>query len=175
MKKLIAVLMSLCLILTAAAAFAEDVEPSVVNWSDYEATAAEIDGQFATVSDIGLKMFIPAEFKDTELSDEALEGGTFMVLKSEKEERALVNAQHLAIDISSFKAGLESQGATVYETVLNGLHCYQFNVGAEGVITSCFAFGTDQGSVVLFGFTLTNEEPYSSLFKVMAASIQPAE
>ena len=175
MKKLAAVLMSLCLILTAAAAFADETETSVVNWSDHEAEAAEMDGQFALVSQTGLKMFIPAEFHDTELSDETLVGGTFMVLKSDKEYRAVVNAQIIDIDIDVFKAGMEKEGKTLWETVLNGLHCYQFNVEAEGVTTSCFIFSTNQNSILLIGFTLTNEEPYTSIFKVMASSIQLAE
>ena len=32
MKKLVAVLMILCVVMTAAAAFAEETEPNVVNW-----------------------------------------------------------------------------------------------------------------------------------------------
>lgn len=174
-KKLIAVLMSLCLILAAVAVFAEEAAPTVVNWNDHKADADGIDGQFARVADTGLVMFIPAEFKDTELSEETLAGGTFMVLKSEKEEKATVTAQILDTEITLFKAGLEKQGVKLYETLLNGLPCYQFNVEAEGVTTSCFVFGTDQGSIVVFSFTLSNEEAYNSLYKVMASSIQSAE
>ena len=37
MKKLIAALMSLCLIFCAAAAFAANTDPHKINWSDYEA------------------------------------------------------------------------------------------------------------------------------------------
>ena len=175
MKKLAAVLMTLCLILTAAAAFADDAEPSVVNWSDYEADAAGIDGQFALISETGLKMFIPAEFTDTELSEETLAAGTFMVLKSGKEEKALVTAQLVAVDLDAFKTAMQKQGAALYDTVLNGLPCCQFNVEAEGVTTACFAFGTEQGGVLMFGFTLSNQEPYTSLYKVMASSIQLAD
>ena len=124
MKKLIAALMSLCLILTAAAALGEtaeeavETEPIVVNWSDYEAAVEDVDGQFAQVSDTGLVMFIPAMFKDTELSDETLEGGTFLVLKSETEENVVVSAQYAAVDIALFKAGLASQGVTLYDVTL---------------------------------------------------------
>ena len=175
MKKLVSALMVLCLVVTAAAAFADETEPNVVNWSDYEANAADIDGQFANIAQTGLKMFIPAEFVDTEISEETLAAGTFMVLKTEKEEKAVVNAQIVAVDINTFRAGMESQGKTIWKTILNGLPCLQFNVEAEGVTTSCFTFGTEQGSVVVFGFTLSNQEPYTSLYKVMASSIQIAE
>ena len=175
MKKLIAALMSLCLIICAAAAFAAEPEVMKINWSEYEAQAAGIEGQFADVADTGLMMFIPAEFKDTEISDETLEGGTFMVLKSDKEEKAIVNAQHLPVDIDTFKAEMESKGLTLYATELNGIPCLQFNVETDGVTTSCFTFGTDQGSVIVFSFTLSTQAPYDSLYKVMAASIQCVE
>ena len=181
MKKLIAALMSLCLILTAAAALGEtaeeavETEPIVVNWSDYEAAVEDVDGQFAQVSDTGLVMFIPAMFKDTELSDETLEGGTFLVLKSETEENVVVSAQYAAVDIALFKAGLASQGVTLYDVTLNGLPCCMFNVEGEGIVTSCVAFGTEQGGTLVFGFAPSDQEPWASLFRVMAASIQPAE
>ncbi len=172
MKKLIAVLMTLCLMMTGAAAFAAEEEPSVVRWSDHEAEAAEIEGQFATISQTGLKMFVPAEFKDTEISEETLAGGTFMVLKSDREEKAVVNAQIVPADLAAFKARLESEGVTTWPTELNDLTCLQFSVEAEGVTTCCFAFGAGQNNTLIFGFTLANQEPYTSLYKVMASSIQ---
>ena len=98
-----------------------------------------------------------------------------MVLKTEKEERAVVNAQVVDVDFDTFRAGMKKQGKTLWETVLNGLPCFQFNVEAEGVTTSCLAFGTEQGSILIFGFTLSNEEPYTSLYRVMGSSIQIAE
>ncbi len=182
MKKLIAVLMSLCMLFCAAAAFAEgaaapveEAMVTVVNWSDFEAIAAETEGQFAYVGDTGLIMFIPAEFKDTEISDETLAGGTFMVLKSENEEKAVVNAQLVSADPDSFIANVESAGAVVFPTELNGLNCYQFTIQVDGVSTVCFAFATEQGSVLVFSFTPSDQEPYISVYKLMAASIQPGE
>ena len=77
MKKLIAVLLSLCLMIGAAAAFAETA-PRSVNWSDHESKAA--NGQFTNVTGTNLKMYVPAEFKSTELSDETFMRGTSMVL-----------------------------------------------------------------------------------------------
>ena len=175
MKKLVAVLMVLCMVLTVAAAFAEESEPIVVNWSDYEADAADIAGQFAVVGPTGLVMFVPAEFKDSEISEEARQGGTFMVLKTENEERAVVSGQVVEMNIDTFMAGLEGQGVTKYETVLNGLYCYRFNITAVGITTSCIVFSTEQDGIVVFSFTLSDQEPYASLYKVMVSSIQPAE
>ncbi len=175
MKKLVAVLMILCLVMTGVAAFAEETEQTVINWSDYEADAANIDGQFAHVSQTGLIMFIPAEFQDSEISEEALSGGTFMVLKTESEDRAVVSGQTVALDIDTFKASIEGQGIQMWDTILNGLNCYQFNVEAAGIVTSCIVFSTEQNGMIIFSFTLSDQEPYASLYKVMASSIQLAE
>ena len=50
MKKLIVVLMSLCLVFCAAAAFSEETEVTTVNWSDYESQAADVEGNFERFS-----------------------------------------------------------------------------------------------------------------------------
>ncbi len=177
MKKLIAALMSLCLLFCAAAAFAGEAteNPSAAKWSDFEAEAAKVEGQFANVANTGLKMFIPAEFKDTEISEETLAGGTFMVLKSDKEEKAIVNAQNVAVDMAAFRASLENTGKVLFDNELNGLPCCQFSVETDGITSTCFAFSTEQGGVLVFSFSLSNQEPYTSLYKLMIASIQPAE
>ena len=176
MKKLFIVFLVLNLMVAAVAAFAgEAAAPTVVNWSEHEADASKIEGQFGDVSKTGLKMFVPAEFKDTEIPKEVLDGGTFMVLKSAKEEKAVVKAQFVAVDAASFKTKLQSEGKTVWDTVINGLPCLQFSVDVDGVTTSCFAFATESSAVVVFSFSLVNQEPYTSLYKVMASSIQRAE
>ena len=44
------------------------------------------------------------------------------------------------------------------------------------ILTSCVAFRTDQdGTIFVFSFTLSDQEPYASLYKVMVSSIQLAE
>ena len=174
MKKLFAVMMVLCVMLTAAA-FAGETAPTAVNWSDHEADAAKIEGQFANVAQTGLRMFVPAEFKAAEIPQDTLDAGTFLVLKTEKNDKAVVNAQIVKTGIDVFKADLQKQGKTLWEMVLNGLPCTQFSAEAEGVTTVCFAFGTEKGTTLVFSFTLADQEPYTSLYKVMAASIQVSE
>ena len=171
MKKLFAVMMTLCLMFTA---FAAETEPTTVLWSSFEEEAAKVEGQFATINGVGLKMFIPAEFKDTELSQETMQSGTILVLKTEKEEKAVVNAQVLGTDIASFKDLVESKGSVARPMIVNGIHCYQFSVNSDGIISTCFAFSAGD-KVLVFSFSLADQEPYTSLYKLMAASIQTAE
>ena len=174
MKKLFAVMIALCLMMTAFAAFAAETEPTIVLWSAFEEEAAKIEGQFAAISGVGLKMFIPAEFKDTVLSEETVQGGTILVLKADNEEKAVVSAQVVGTDIVSFKDLVESRGSTARPMVVNGISCYQFAVNTDGVISSCFAFSAGE-QVLVFSFSLADQEPYTSLYKLMAASIQTAE
>lgn len=175
MKKLFAALLSLCLILSAFAASAEEESTAaIVNWSDYEALAAEMEGQFAAIGNTGLKMFIPAQFKDTEISDEMLASGIFMVLKPE-EDNAVANAQVVQMDIELFRATLANQGVSTWETVINGISFIQFTVEADGILNSSFALPTTQNTTLVFSFAPVNQEPYISLFKVMAASLQITE
>ena len=175
MKKPIAALMALRLIFCAAAALAAEPEVMKINRSGYEALTAKMEGRFAAVSETGLKMFIPAEFRDTEISEETPKGGTFPVLKRDKDEKAIVNAQRLAVAPDAFKAEMESKGLTLYPTELNGLPCLQFNVEAGGVTTGCFAFGTENGGIAVFSFSPINREPCAAVYKVTAASIRRAE
>lgn len=175
MKKLFAVMMTLCMMLTAVAAFAEEAAVTTVNWADLEADAAAYEGQFATIGSTGMKMYIPAEFKDTELTQEAVDSGTFMVLKSDKEEKSIVSAQLLPTEYTMTKTALQQQGMTVRDMSVNGITCFQFSVNAEGVITVCFAFATQSDTTMMFSFTNASQEPYTAMYKVMAGSLQVAE
>ena len=57
---------------------------------------------------------------------------------------------------------------------INGVKCTNFNVVAEGVLSTCIAVGTDQGSTLVFSFSPANQDPYTDLFRIMVASLQHA-
>ena len=80
MKKIIAILMALCLL--TGFAMAEDI-----NWSDVEATVADsgIEGDFFSIGDIGVKMFIPSVFQEVELSEDDVAEGYICYLTTEDE------------------------------------------------------------------------------------------
>lgn len=174
MKKLFAVMMALCLMLTAAA-FAEGTDTVTINWADHEAEAANIQGVFGNISTTGLKMFVPDEFENQEISEETLNSGIILVLKSNKEEKAVVNAQVMNGDIATVKATLEQQGATVRNAMINGIPGITFTAGSNGVVAACFGFATSAGMTLIFTFANADQEPYTSLYKVMASSIQLAQ
>ncbi len=173
MKKLLSLFLVFCLAFGAVSALAED-EPTVVNWSDYEDQAADVEGRFAEISDIGLKMFIPDVFRDTEISEETAANGTFLVLQTE-DGGAVVSAQAISMEIDQFRTTLEGNGHSTWETVVNGIHFIQFSVETDGVVSVCFAVPTTQDKTLAFSFSPADKEPYTSLFKLMAASMQTVE
>ncbi len=176
MKKLIAVLMSLCLMLGAVAAFASEPTVKTIHWSDFEAQAAGVEGQFANVAETGLKMFVPAEFKDTRLSEESTKEGTFVILKSEKDDKVIIKGQLVPRTMDAFREYMEGQGVRMTDDlVLNGLNFSQFTVTADGAATVGLAAATEKGTVVVFTFSAANPEAYRDLFQLMAASIQRAD
>ena len=173
MKKLLAALLSLCLMLTAFAAFAEE-QVTKVSWSDYEAKAAEVPGQFVNLATTGLKMYVPNQFKDTEIPKESQEAGLFLLLKSE-DGKAVVTGQLVEIDVNTFAAGIKEKGYSVWSTEVNGTDYIQFSVTAEGVTNTSFALSTTSNQTLVFSFAPADQEPYASLFKLMAASMQAAK
>ena len=180
MKNLFAALLCLCLMLTGIAALAEGSaaaqEPTVVNFSDYEAKAATMEGHFAKVSETGLMMFVPAEFKDMELSEEAKANGTFMILKVDDKDVA-VTAQVLKIDIEKFAAVAAADGHNPLPVVINGVKYVAFNLAENGKVAANFALSTTDGNTLVFSFACTEnlKDAYTETFKMMVASMQPAK
>ena len=173
MKKLFALLVSVCMVLTALCAFAEEVKE--INWSTYQEEAETMDGQMTSIPFAGMKMFVPSVFKDVELSDEEVEKGTFLLLKTE-DETAVVKGQVMPLDKETFKATLTQSGIeTMWELRVNGISCTNFSMNSDGTVVTCFAFGTDDGRVLMYSFAPANQEPYTQLYRFMAASLQAAE
>ena len=79
MKKLMAVLMVLCL--TCGAALAEDVF-----WSDVSSrvTDAGYKGKFATFQEVAVRIWLPESFRAAELDDEQRDGGLIGSFRSEE-------------------------------------------------------------------------------------------
>ena len=174
MKKLFAALLSLCLLLTGVAAIAEGTadQPIIVNVADYESQIAATEGQFATIGATGLKMFVPAEFKDTQLTEEARNNGMLMLLKAEGKDVA-VTSQVVDTDRESYIALAAAAGHTTRETIINGVKYIQFSVVSNGNIATSFALPTTDGRT--FAFAENLKDAYTDVIKMMAASLQPAK
>ena len=91
MKKLLAIVMALCLALTAVAVFAESNESvKTVNWTEYQEKAAAAGGELTPINGTDLQIFIPKEFKETTLDEDTIAKGYIFVLKTE-DGKAIAN------------------------------------------------------------------------------------
>ena len=163
MKKLFAAVLSLCLMLSAVAVFAEAAAPKEINWSDYTEQASKVNGD--------LQIFVPAEFKDNEISAEAAQKGNFLLLTAE-DGKAAVNGQIAPMSLDTFMVGVGQQAQNVTQLKINGILCTNFNLVNSGVLSTCIAINTDQNSTLLFSFTPANQDPYTNLIRIMVASLQ---
>ena len=175
MKKLLAIVMALCLALTAVAVFAESNESvKTINWTEYQEKAAAAGGELTPINGTDLQIFIPKEFKETKLDEDAIAKGYIFVLKTE-DGKAIANLQLVKLDVEAFKTQVAESGAVNLTAMdINGVKCTNFNVVAEGVLSTCIAVGTDQGSTLVFSFSPANQDPYTDLFRIMVASLQHA-
>ena len=73
MKKIVCVLMALCLMLAATAAMAE----ATLNWSDFEPILSEsgVNGEFVTFDQVAVKIWIPEGMNAAELTQEDIDKG----------------------------------------------------------------------------------------------------
>ncbi len=171
MKKLFAAILSLCLMLSAVAVFAEAAAPKEINWSDYTEQASKVNGELVHINSTDLQIFVPAEFKDNEISAEAAQKGNFLLLTAE-DGKAAVNGQIAPMSLDTFMAGVGQQAQNVTQLKINGILCTNFNLVNNGVLSTCIAINTDQNSTLLFSFTPANQDPYTNLIRIMVASLQ---
>ena len=176
MKKILAALLTVCMLLTAAVSMAEGAAVTEVNWSDLEAGAAEYQGALTPIADTGVQMFVPAFLTVEELTQEQVDGGLALSLV-DAEHTMGVTVQVVKVDLQSFVNDAMSKGGQGFkELKVNGMQSINFNmVNEEGLVTTCFAFSAGGGSATfLFSFAPANEQT-AGLFRVMAGSIQPVQ
>ena len=83
MKKLFALILAVLMVLgCVAVASAEQAQTLQLNWEEYaaeieasEEAKAALSGDFVTMEEIALKIYIPAAFEQAELTDEDREAG----------------------------------------------------------------------------------------------------
>jgi len=174
MKKLLATLVALALLLALPCALAEQVP--AINWSDAESAAAEIPGSWYTFEDVALQFWIPDVFQNLEPSedDPAEMIGKFEV----SDGSAGIYAQYLngydGLTIDDAVSQLETNGATEIERcTLNGLDAVSFSI--PDVDAGYVVFVTQSGNYVQFIFMPASDEGFASVVQLVTASIMPEE
>ena len=174
MKKLSAVLLALCLLLSVAVA---ETIPEI-NWETFEAAINEagIQGDFYTFNDLAVKFWVPQGLNAVELTAEDAEKGYIGYFTSEDGATLAflyVNAEGLSLeDYAAWLQGNE-EITDVEIAVVNGLPCVNYRMPAQDSVN--VAFTTEAGYIleVVCGPVTTDEEKLGA--SVILASIQSAE
>ncbi len=143
MKKLFALLLALCLMLSGAA-LAE--ETTAISWEEVAPLleSAGVTGEFYTFEQIAVAIFIPEGMVEAELPDE-----TYIGYFTDEDGSAIalqyVNAE--GMDLESLAATLESVGATGIEFgTVNGLPCVTYEMPENQSVN--IAFTTEAGYIL---------------------------
>lgn len=174
MKKTIAILVALALLLALPCALAE--EAPAINWEDYEAAAAEIEGSWYTFEDVALQFWVPDIFENLEPNEDDPDE---MIGKLEVSDgSAGIYAQYLngyeGLTMEDAISNLEANGATEIERcTLNGMDAVSFSI--PNVDAVYVVFISQKGNYVQFIFTPVSDEGAAAVFQLVTASIMPEE
>lgn len=167
MKKLIAVLMVLAMMLSTAAFAGE------VNWEDVAESAAVIPGDFYAVSDLGIVMWIPDVM---EAFENDVESGIAALKTPDDSNFLLVNYADLnGMDLEAWVEAAKTVDTlqdVSLETV-NGLPCATFRDLEKDA--ACAMLATDAGYGIIFTITPASDEDWFQVAMWMIASIQLGE
>lgn len=173
MKKLIAIALSLCLMLTTFCAVAETA--NVINWADVEpqVTEAGWQGEFFTFAEIAMKLWIPSVMTSLELTDEDREAGYIGYFTTE-DQSASVAVCYIdlgGMDLETYAGQLADVGATNVELgTLNGIPVVTYSVPENDSYN--VAATTQAGYVLELVCAPMSDEGFASVVPFIMASIQ---
>ena len=171
MKKILAILMLLCVFATAALA-----EVAEVNWSDVEPIleASGVEGEFRTFDEVAVKIWLPAEMQPSELTDDDKEQG-FIAHFTDAEQSAQVSVVYVDVNgmsLEDYAAYLPEVGAENVEMeIINGLQAVEYTLPEQDSLS--VAFASDSGSILEITMNPLSEEGADVVWAMVGASIQP--
>ena len=185
MKKLFALILAVLMVLgCAAVASAEEVQTLELNWEDIakeieasEEMKAAWSGDFVTMDEIAMKLYIPASFEQTELTDEDREAG-YIAYFTMGEDKG-VGIQYVdmgGMSLEEYAQALtEEYGYECTNAVVNGLPALAYSFTEDDRETAVLAFSTEMGYILEIAFAPTNDEGFAAVAAVLMASVQAAE
>ena len=175
MKKMIALLMLLCVTLMPFAGLAENV----ITWDEVGAPvveASELEGDFYALEDLGLAIWLPEGLYSVELDDESIANGILYMLTDEEVSCALtisyVNEEGMTLD--KLLAAAVEEGMFEPEIVnINGLDALSYKDEANNL--GCIALVDTNCNVIVFSLTPIDSEDAELVFGLIMSSLMPLE
>ena len=167
MKKLVALLLSLCLL--GSVAFAAEL-----NWADAEETASQIEGGFQDLAEVNAKIWTPAVLKAVELTDEDKENGYIAYFTTE-DESAAVAVQYVDVEgmtLEQYEAELKNDASVsdIEAGTVNGIPALSYMIKEKD--TAAVAFTTEQGYILEVSCAPISDEGFAATAAFIISSIQ---
>ena len=184
MKKLFALILAVLMVLgCVAVASAEQAQTLQLNWEDYaaeieasEEAKATLAGDFVTMEEIALKLYIPAAFEQVELTDEDREAG-YIAYFAMGEDMG-IGIQYVDADgmsLEEYAQRLTEDGIECTNAVVNGLPALAYSFTEDDRETAVLAFSTEKGYILEISFVPANDKGFAAVATVVMASVQAAE
>ena len=185
MKKLFALILAALMVLgCAAVASAEQPQTLELNWENFageieasEEAKAALSGDFVTMEEIALKIYIPAAFEQAELTDEDREAGYIAYFTMAEDKGIGIQYVDMSgMSLEEYAQRLtEEYGYECMNAVVNGLPALAYSFTENDRETSVLAFSTEKGYILEIAFAPTNDEGFAAVAAVLMASVQAAE
>lgn len=184
MKKLFALILAVLMVLgCVAVASAEQAQTLQLNWEEYaaeieasEEAKATLAGDFVTMEEIALKLYIPAAFEQVELTDEDREAG-YIAYFAMGEDMG-IGIQYVDADgmsLEEYAQRLTEDGIECTNAVVNGLPALAYSFTEDDRETAVLAFSTEKGYILEISFVPANDRGFAAVATVVMASVQAAE
>ena len=181
MKKLIAILLMICLMASLSCAALADggavtgTRPQYLSWLTARRAIqnAELDGGFVRVPDYNVVIWIPENL----IAQDTLPDESYLAWLATEDRSAEVAIQAVdmgqGFSLDAYEEQLGEQGLNDYGMcVVNGFNGLVF--GNEETDNLSVAFVCDDTEAIYFSFYPASDENFSQLAMIMLASIQPS-
>jgi len=180
MKKIIALVMVVAVLL-GAVAVAENAQVKTISWADHEAETKDVAGQFASIGNTGIMVYMPSTWEDVKITEEQTKAGQLLNLHTKgltvtDPNYCVLSGQLLPVPLASFKAAMQEKKPTTLEDVnLNGADVITYTLEENGIKAIGVAYSTtDDAQTISFTFAPVTEAN-EKLVTMMVASLQAAK
>jgi len=177
MKKLIAILISLCLMLAAAGAYAE-TSTTEMSWETVEPLLETygLEGNFETFDEVAVQIWIPSSMTRSELTQEDVDKG-FIAHFLDEDQTAQVSVVYVDVDgttLEEYEKMLPDYGVSdIEELVINDIPALSYTVEETDSVT--IAFETEGGYILEITMAPKSAEGADIAWYIVASSIMEEE
>ena len=174
MKKILATIVTLALVLSLVGSLAE--QAPAINWADAESAAADIEGSWYTFETLALQMWVPDIFENADITED--DDPTMIAKFLVPDGSAAIYGQYVkgyeGATMENAIASIEANGGQEIERcTLNGLDAVSYSYPDMDAVYVTFV--TESGNFVQFIFTPVSDEGFKAVAQLVTASIMPEE